>query len=116
VTVDRVTDGTRIAQLLASELSGLDRGPLDAVTVGDADPDATPSPDGTVAYRVCHREEAVATVVLYPEYATVCLDGERVWQTPPARVATETDDTLRVDSGAAVKDAVDALVAVLNQN
>jgi hypothetical protein len=77
VTDDCITDGKRIAQLLASELSGLERGPLDAVSVSDADPDATPSERGTEAYRVTHRQDHIATVRLYPEHATVRLHGDR---------------------------------------
>ena len=49
---DRVTDGERVAQLLASELSGRSDGELDRFSVVDADPDAEPTPEGTVAYRI----------------------------------------------------------------
>jgi hypothetical protein len=48
---DRLTDGRRIAELLAAELDGLG-GALARVAVRDADRDATPSADGTYAYRV----------------------------------------------------------------
>lgn len=48
----RVTDPTRIAQLLASEVTGRSRGSLGRLTVVDADPDAEPSPGGTLAYRL----------------------------------------------------------------
>jgi hypothetical protein len=47
----RLSDGRRIAQLLASELTG-DRGPLARIVVVDADPAAEPTVDGTRAYRV----------------------------------------------------------------
>jgi hypothetical protein len=58
---DRLRDGTRIAQLVASELTG-DRGRLAQVVVVDADPDVEPTEDGAVAYRVAHvsASEAVA--------------------------------------------------------
>ena len=48
---DRLADGTRIAQLLASELTGgVDQ--LTRLSVTDADPDVEPTTDGTLACRV----------------------------------------------------------------
>ncbi|MFT4882477.1 MAG: hypothetical protein ACI9HI_002503 [Salinirussus sp.] len=90
---DRVTDGKRVAQLLASELTGLETGPLGAVDVTDADPAAEPSPAGTVAYRVTAAGAPVGTVVMYPERVVVSLGA----------------DELVVESGAAVKQTVDAV-------
>jgi len=107
----RVSDGRRIGQLLASELTGLAVGVLADVSVTNADPDAEPSETGTEAYRVTHDDTVVASVLLYPDHATVCLHDGRAW---PAAV-TRSDagdgaaDTLRVTSGADVKRAVDAL-------
>jgi hypothetical protein len=48
---ERLTDGVRIAQLLASEVAG-GVGVLDACRVTDADPDVEPTPDGALAYRI----------------------------------------------------------------
>jgi len=48
---ERLTDGVRIGQLLASELSG-DEGRLRDLGLVDADPDVEPTPDGALAYRV----------------------------------------------------------------
>jgi hypothetical protein len=48
---DRTTDGVRIAQLLASELTG-GGGVLAGVRVRDADSDAEATTQGTLAYRV----------------------------------------------------------------
>lgn len=101
---DRVTDATRVAQLLASELTGLEVGPLETVDVTDADPDAEPSPEGTVAYRVTADGESVGTVLLYPDRAVVDLGVEG-----SAGVEGTTDDELVVESGAAVKRAVDVV-------
>ena len=50
---DRLSDGKRIAQLLASELTG-DQAALAHVVVADADPDVEPTADGAFAYRVVH--------------------------------------------------------------
>ncbi|WP_096389948.1 hypothetical protein [Halopenitus persicus] len=48
---DRLQDGVRIAQLLASEVTG-DAGRLRDLRVTDADPDVEPTLDGTLAYRI----------------------------------------------------------------
>ncbi|MFC7139168.1 hypothetical protein ACFQMA_04860 [Halosimplex aquaticum] len=121
---DRVTDGKRIAQLLSSELSGRDRGTLGDVAVVDADPDAEPSPEGTVAYGVEFRDERVGTVRIYPEAATLTVSHRTDAVTEAVReeaaragrdggLAVTEDDAVRIESGAAVKRAVDALVAGL---
>ncbi|MFB6139328.1 MAG: hypothetical protein ABEJ26_02710 [Halosimplex sp.] len=122
---DRVTDGKRIAQLLSSELSGRDRGTLGDVSVVDADHDAEPAPEGTEAFGVAYGGERVGTVRLYPEAATLTLAGdvavgdrplaERVADAVDGPNLTVTDDgAVRIESGAAVKRAVDALVAGLS--
>ncbi|MEF8851649.1 MAG: hypothetical protein V5A44_06495 [Haloarculaceae archaeon] len=123
MVVDRTTDGDRIAQLLASELSGRDGGALARLSVVDADRDATPSPDGPPAYGVAVDDRQVADVRIYPDGADVCLDGgsarlavQRVVDAvrgPGLSVETPDDGTvvLQVEYGAAVKRAVDALVA-----
>jgi hypothetical protein len=48
---ERLTDGVRIAQLLASEVQG-GVGALATCRVVDADRDVEPTPDGALAYRV----------------------------------------------------------------
>jgi hypothetical protein len=48
---ERLTDGVRIGQLLASEISG-NEGRLRDLALADADPDVEPSPDGAFAYEV----------------------------------------------------------------
>jgi hypothetical protein len=94
---DRITDPTRVAQLLASELTGLSVGPLADVEVVDADRSAAPSPEGTVAYGVAHAEDRVARVVLYPGRVAVAF-------------ADASDGTvLTVESASEVKGAVDAI-------
>jgi len=59
---DRLRDGTRIAQLVASELTG-DRRALAQVVVVDADPDVEPTADGALAYRVAHVSDPAAIAV-----------------------------------------------------
>jgi hypothetical protein len=53
---DRLTDGVRIGQLLASEVSG-NEGGLRDLALADADPDAEPTPDGALAYRIVRGDE-----------------------------------------------------------
>ncbi|MFB6090586.1 MAG: hypothetical protein ABEJ97_05955 [Halobellus sp.] len=56
---DRLTDGRRIAQFLASEVTGHDD--LAALAVTDADPDVEPTSEGAFAYAIeSAREEGDA--------------------------------------------------------
>lgn len=48
---ERLDDGVRIAQLLASEIDG-DEGRLRDLAVTDADPDVEPTTDGALAYAI----------------------------------------------------------------
>lgn len=111
----RVTNGKRIGQLLASELAGLEVGPLAAVSVVEADPDATPGEGGTEAYRIAYHGTEIASVLLYPDHAAVCLHDNRTWPDGVSTDETTLDDasTLCVQAGAAVKRAVDALQELL---
>ena len=68
---ERVRDGHRIAQLLASELeSGATD---DALAVTDADPEVEPTADGALAYRVVaeRADEPVASVFVQPDRAYI---------------------------------------------
>lgn len=112
MVTDRVTDGKRIAELLASELSGREDGVLAGVTVADADQDAQPSADGTPAYDVRYEGKPVATVVLYPERADVRFESPRLLDAAvPGDRLDVSDGALRIPSGAAVKDALDVIRA-----
>jgi hypothetical protein len=51
MTADRLADGVRIGQLLASEITG-NEGRLRVLALADADPDVDPTPDGALAYAV----------------------------------------------------------------
>lgn len=127
MTEDRITDSRRIAQLLASELSGLERGPLGAVSVEGADADATPSERGTEAYQVTYHESPVATVSLYPEHTTVRLRGDKNWATATTDGMASAEragrassgglsvegSELRIQTGAAVKRAVDRVASLV---
>lgn len=49
---DRLTDGRRVAELLASDLTGRADPPFDRIRVTDPDRDVTPTTDGARAYDV----------------------------------------------------------------
>ncbi|WP_256289549.1 hypothetical protein [Halobellus inordinatus] len=78
---ERLTDGRRIAQFLASEVTGHEDD-LRSLSVTDADPDVEPTPDGAFAYAI-EREDSsdsgdgdgdstrVASVFVQPERVRV---------------------------------------------
>lgn len=111
MVTNSITDGKRIAQLLASEITGLQTGGLNAVSVADADPDAMPSDTGTLAYRVREDGTELASVYLYPSYIELQFAVPR----PPEQTAgsgelVEADnETVQVTTGADVKGAVDLI-------
>jgi hypothetical protein len=96
MTTDRLSDGHRIAQLLASELeSGASH---DALAVTDADPDVEPTADGALAYRVRNApaDETIASVYVQPDRARV------EFRVAPAAVAEAAErEELRVRPKAA---------------
>lgn len=119
---ERVTDGRRIAELLASELHGRADGPLGRVAVTDADPDVAPSVDGALAYRVTVDGEPGGAVYVHPERVRLELARGAAAAAEAARgpdlharpKAVEPPRTLLfVESGAAVKRAADAVEAAV---
>ena len=100
---DSITDGKRIAQLLASELTGLETGPLAAVEVVDAETAVVPDESGPVAYQFEYRDSTAGRVRVYPNHAVLHLD-------PAVEPLTEDSaSSVTVQSGAGVKDAVDVV-------
>lgn len=121
---DRITDGKRTAQLLASELTGLSSGVMDRLGVEDADPDAEPSDDGTFAYGIVRDDERVGEVFVHETTARIDLSAEHGsvaelddTDTEGLSVTTTDDGSLRVhvEYGAAVKRAVDLLVTTVEE-
>lgn len=113
---ERITDGERIAQLLASELSGLAVGPLADVTVTDANTDATPTASGTLAYALTREGDRVGEVYMYPDRVRIELepaDSRRPDGDLDGEGESDADRTVAVESGAAVKRAVDAVRELL---
>jgi hypothetical protein len=129
---DRLTDGRRIAELLAAEIEG-HGDELAALAVIDADPEVEPTPDGALAYRVARvgdagddeeREDdertAVAAVYVHPdrvriEFATGQADAAEAAEGAGLRVrpkAVRPPRTLVfVEDGAAVKRTLAAFAA-----
>jgi hypothetical protein len=114
---DTVDNGKRIAQLLASECSGLELGALADVTVADASPDANPSGDGTRAYRLAYRAETVAVVSMFPDHARLSWVHDVAAPASHAQSdqLTVSGNDIAIHSGAGVKPAVDAVRSVLEQ-
>lgn len=119
---ERVADGRRIAQLLAGEVRGHERGPLGPLGVTDVGSD-----DGERAYRLvleraCEGTQHVGSVHVHPEGAHLAV---HVAPETAASAAGEADLPVRqpagdpprtvvaVESGAAVKRATDVLRGVL---
>lgn len=113
----RVADGLRIAQLLSSELDGREDGALDRLAVTNADRSVEASPEGERAYDVERDGEPFARAFVHENRVRIELEDGAAAVAPHVagddlRVSTESDGTaLLVESGAAVKRAVDALGA-----
>ncbi|ELZ33045.1 hypothetical protein C465_01049 [Halorubrum distributum JCM 9100] len=78
MVTDRLADGVRIAELLASEVTG-NESDLRGLTVVDADRDVEPTADGALAYRIARERaetddgatEALAEVSVQPDRALI---------------------------------------------
>lgn len=66
---DSLNDGKRVAELLASEVSGHENEPYDRLAVTNADPDVEPTADGAHAYDVELDGEPIAEVFVQSERA-----------------------------------------------
>ena len=114
---ENITDGKRIAQFLASELTGLETGALSDVAVSDADPEAEPSPDGSEAYRITYGDDTIASVVLFPSAVEIHLDDGIAWSHAADGSDIAIDgSTLTIEQAAAVKQAIDRLQVTLASN
>lgn len=120
---DRISDGHRIAELLASDLES--GATPDALGVTDADPDVEPVAEGALAYRVRdeHRGEPVADVSVQPdrayvEFLAAPADAASAAENAGLRVRPKRVEPPRtvvfVEDGAQVKWVLSAFDAVLN--
>lgn len=116
----RLSDGTRIAQLLASEVDGREDGDLAALSVVEADPDVEPTADGAFAYGIDRAGDRIASVYVHPDRAHVEFAAGHeavveVAEREGLRVRPKAVDPPKtlvfVESGAEVKRAVEAIEA-----
>jgi len=111
---DRITDGKRIGQLFASELTGLERGPLGAVSVGDAEPDVEPTDGGAFAFHVVADGEEIGHVRVTETTARLELATPTTFGSEREDVTVEDGGQVVVaHSGAAVKALVDVVTQSL---
>ncbi|RLM67155.1 hypothetical protein [Halorubrum sp. Atlit-26R] len=130
MVTDRLADGVRIAELLASEVTG-NESDLRGLAVVDADRDVEPTADGALAYRIAREgsgtdegaTEALAEVHVQPDRALI---EAVVAPDAAADAAIEVDLRARpkavhpprtlvfVEDGAQVKRALAVLEAVGN--
>jgi len=142
MVADRLTDGVRIGQLLASEVSG-NEGRLRDLALADADPDVEPTADGALAYRIVRAvdgdvaedeaatadERDVAEVYVQPDRVRIEFVGDGDGAALPEVAADAADEAgLRVrpkavrpprtlvfvEDGAQVKRALPVLAAVVD--
>lgn len=115
---ERTTDGKRIAQLLASEADGRSDGGLGSLSVENADRDAEPSVDGTLAYEIHRDGEPFADVYIHEDRArvevraapsTVAEAAEREGLRVRPKAVEPPRTLVFVESGAEVKRAARAL-------
>lgn len=113
----RVNDGRRIAQLLASEVTGRTDGPFDPLTVVDAH-DVEGSTAGEFAYGVDRGGIRIADVYVHDDQARVevgtsVADVAAAARERDLRIRPTATDSQRValfvESGAEVKDVRDVL-------
>ena len=122
MVVDRLRDGVRIAQLLASEVTG-DRGRLETLAVTDADADVEPTLDGALAYRIVRGDEPIADAYVQPDRVrlefraaidavTTAADEAGLRVRPAGGASPRT--LVFLEDGAAVKRVLPALRAAID--
>jgi hypothetical protein len=120
---ERLTDGTRIAQLLASEITGHGDA-LASVRVAEATSDVEPTPDGAFAYAIVQDDRRLGEAYVHPDRVRLELlvGQERAANAASARRLRVRPKAVRpprtlvfVESGAAVKRVVGVLEAVASE-
>ncbi|WP_276253386.1 hypothetical protein [Halomontanus rarus] len=129
---ERITDGRRIAQLLASEIDGREDGALERLEITDVDRDVEPTADGARAYDVTamgpsqsRADERIARVFVHESFARLAFEtGSDAASTAAEELdlRVEEDETavqppavafVFVESGAAVKRATTVVERVV---
>lgn len=101
---DELRDGSRIGELLSSEVHGHERGALGRLSVVDADKDAVPTDEGTFAYAVAYEPPGCADGPGEPAGA----DAAGVGDTHRIAEVYLHPDRIRVEFAAAPEPAVAA--------
>jgi hypothetical protein len=106
----RLRDGVRIAQLLASEVTGHE-GALAGLELARADPDVEATSEGALAYAVTRDGAPFAEVYVHPDRARVEVRDDRATGAAAEFDLPVTGDgaervVFEVESGAAVKRAL----------
>lgn len=122
MVTDRITDGRRIAELLASELEGRTDTGLDRVGLANVDRSITPSAAGDPAYDVTLDGSPVGTALVRPDDVVLAISEEpsvvREAATerglPTTSDLPDHDPAVLLEDGAAVKRGVDVLTAVID--
>ncbi|WP_339103321.1 hypothetical protein [Haloterrigena salinisoli] len=123
---ERITDGRRIAELLASELDGREDDELASIAVANADRDVEPTTDGARAYDVTlalpdSDDQRIARVFVHEDRARLEFEmgqdvaveaAEDVGLRVRPKAAQPPRTLVFVESGAAVKRATDVVKAV----
>jgi hypothetical protein len=118
---DHITDGCRIAQLLASELDGRTDGSLDRVAIVNVEKDVTAAEDGARAYDVAIEGSVLASAFVHHDRAHLAFSrgSDAAFEAAGSeglrtRRGTPTAGPLvLVEDGAEVKRAVDVVVAAV---
>lgn len=122
---EQITDGKRIAQLLASEVTGRTDGPLGRLAVTNADPEVEPDVDGARAYDLECDGESFASVFVQPDRIRIdCREGieaavetaERVGLRVRPKAVEPPQAIVFVEHGAAVKQAIEVLGAAVEES
>ena len=119
---ESVTGGTRIAQLLSSEIHGHERGPLGSLAVVDADTDIEPTGSGAFAYGIYRDGNRLADVYVHPDRARIefytgleaaadVADDEGLEVDAPSQEAHSPRTLVFVGNGAEVKRALRSIAA-----
>lgn len=115
---NQVTEGRRIAELLASELDGRTDGWFDQVTIANVDQDVEPSVQGRAAYDIVINAKTRGTVYLHPQRVRVELNDRIADLTAAAHAAGlpvrrkasgPPTVVILLENGAAVKPVLDVI-------
>jgi hypothetical protein len=127
MTRDELTDGTRIGQLLASEIHGHERGVVGELAVVDADTEVEPTADGAFAYGLVDNAtdgDRLAAAYVHPDRLRVefeagvetALSAAKQAELRARPKATEPPRTIVfVENGAEVKSALGVVRAVVEE-